>query len=605
MSGEGLRDLAVFSGGFLRQTWLRDALACAGWRVKVGVEPGKTAAIGVWGRRPVSARGLRSAERYGLPVLTIEDGFLRSVEPGRKEPAVSLLLDDLGVHFACGAPSRLERLLAEEPLSDPQLLSRASAGRALLREHRLSKYNAFEEDAADLPQDYVLVVDQTRADASITHGGAGRRDFARMLEAARRDHPDAAIVVRAHPAAKQGHFTQDDLDNRTRFAPPSLNPVPLLEGARAVYTVTSQLGFEAICLGHRPKVFGQPFYMGWGLSDDLQSNPRRGRALSADQLFAGAMLQYPFWYDPGRKREVSFEEAVDGLLARRKLWAVTKPGLVMAEASAWKRPHLAKILAKPAFVANADQGLDLAARSKASLAVWASRMAPDVPDKAKARAVPLLRVEDGFLRSLGLGAELRPLTSLVIDDQGIYFDPTTPSRLDALIAQSDTLPDAALARARALRHHLCASGLSKYNLTNATSSVPSVDGQRRVLVVGQVSDDASLRLGGAPGVDTASLLRQARAAHPDAFLIYKPHPDVEAGLRPGLLEAPEADWVARNSAIVPLIESAEHLWTISSLAGFEALLRKVPVTCLGRPFYAGWGLTDDLGPEIAHRTARP
>ncbi|MEM9269744.1 MAG: capsular polysaccharide biosynthesis protein, partial [Pseudomonadota bacterium] len=185
------------------------------------------------------------------------------------------------------------------------------------------------------------------------------------------------------------------------------------------------------------------------------------------------------------------------------------------------------------------------------------------------------------------------------------FDPTTPSRLDALIAQSDTLPDAALARARALRHHLCASGLSKYNLTKATSSVPSVDGQRRVLVVGQVADDASLRLGGAPGVDTAGLLRQARAAHPDAFLIYKPHPDVEAGLRPGLLEAPEADWVARNAAIVPLIESAEHLWTISSLAGFEALLRKVPVTCLGRPFYAGWGLTVDLGPPIDHRTARP
>ena len=35
---------------------------------------------------------------------------------------------------------------------------------------------------------------------------------------------------------------------------------------------------------------------------------------------------------------------------------------------------------------------------------------------------------------------------------------------------------------------------------------------------------------------------------------------------------------------------------MTSLLGFEALVRGVPVTCLGAPFYAGWGLTRDLGP---------
>jgi capsular polysaccharide export protein len=34
---------------------------------------------------------------------------------------------------------------------------------------------------------------------------------------------------------------------------------------------------------------------------------------------------------------------------------------------------------------------------------------------------------------------------------------------------------------------------------------------------------------------------------------------------------------------------------MTSLMGFEALVRGVPVTCLGTPFYAGWGLTRDLG----------
>jgi capsular polysaccharide export protein len=50
---------------------------------------------------------------------------------------------------------------------------------------------------------------------------------------------------------------------------------------------------------------------------------------------------------------------------------------------------------------------------------------------------------------------------------------------------------------------------------------------------------------------------------------------------------------------------ADEVWTITSTLGFEALLRGLPVTCLGAPFYAGWGLTRDLGPVPERRTARP
>ena len=51
-----------------------------------------------------------------------------------------------------------------------------------------------------------------------------------------------------------------------------------MEGAAAVYTVSSQLGFEAIFAGHKPRVFGQPFYAGWALqttndpSQDVNAN---------------------------------------------------------------------------------------------------------------------------------------------------------------------------------------------------------------------------------------------------------------------------------------------------------------------------------------------
>ena len=53
-----------------------------------------------------------------------------------------------------------------------------------------------------------------------------------------------------------------------------------------------------------------------------------------------------------------------------------------------------------------------------------------------------------------------------------------------------------------------------------------------------------------------------------------------------------------------LIDSADRIETISSLAGFEALLRGKAVACHGVPFYAGWGLTEDLAAIPPRRTRR-
>lgn len=52
-----------------------------------------------------------------------------------------------------------------------------------------------------------------------------------------------------------------------------------------------------------------------------------------------------------------------------------------------------------------------------------------------------------------------------------------------------------------------------------------------------------------------------------------------------------------------LLPQLHEVWTMTSLTGFEALLRGLPVTTLGAPFYAGWGLTRDLGPVPARRLA--
>ncbi|MGR3698930.1 MAG: capsular polysaccharide export protein, LipB/KpsS family, partial [Roseovarius sp.] len=239
-----------------------------------------------------------------------------------------------------------------------------------------------------------------------------------------------------------------------------------------------------------------------------------------------------------------------------------------------------------------------APRTDRRVMVWASQ--------ADTAPVGAVRVEDGFLRSRGLGADLIPPLSLVCDDLGIYYDPTHESRLERLIAARARLRPDQDQRAEALIASLIRHGLSKYNLGQP---VPDLPEGRRILVPGQVEDDASIRLGAGTIRTNLALLQAARTANPDAVILYKPHPDVEAGLRPGAVPPAAArdlaDVILDRTDPARLLGMVDEVWTMTSLLGFEALLRGVRVTTTGTPFYAGWGLTRDLGDIPARRNARP
>jgi capsular polysaccharide export protein len=242
-----------------------------------------------------------------------------------------------------------------------------------------------------------------------------------------------------------------------------------------------------------------------------------------------------------------------------------------------------------------------------AIACWPSRAPRDLAARAAAAGVPVMWVEDGFIRSAGLGAGFLPAASLALDTRRPYFDPAGPSDLEILLATTD-FPPALLARAAALRAALIARGITKYNLGGDAPALPPSPGRRRILVPGQVEDDLSILRGAAGGVrSNLDLLRAVRAAAPDAFIAFKPHPDVEAGYRRGAVPPDQAralaDVVLARAPIAPLLDQMEEIHTITSLTGFEALLRGRAVTCWGRPFYAGWGLTQDRAP-IARRVRR-
>ncbi|HEU0202519.1 MAG TPA: beta-3-deoxy-D-manno-oct-2-ulosonic acid transferase [Burkholderiaceae bacterium] len=219
--------------------------------------------------------------------------------------------------------------------------------------------------------------------------------------------------------------------------------------------------------------------------------------------------------------------------------------------------------------------------------------------------VRVLRVEDGFLRSVGLGADLVAPLSWVVDSRGIYYDPARSSDLEALL-QSAPFPPEVLARAARFRERLVAAGLTKYNVGAGQWHRPRSD-KVVVLVPGQVERDASVRLGGAEVKGNLALLQAVRRARPHAHILYKPHPDVVAGLRAAganELDAHEfCDEILTDVSMSELLPHVDEVHVLTSLAGFEALVRGKPVSTYGQPFYAGWGLTRDAAP-IARRTRR-
>ncbi|TQS73931.1 capsular polysaccharide biosynthesis protein [Rhodobacteraceae bacterium] len=594
------RRLFYFNAGFARQKRLRQILDAAGYDLCLGL-PLAEDRIAVWGRTRYATRGERAARHTGAGLVRVEDAFLRSVLPGRmgdKGP-LGLLIDPYGVHFDASCPSLIEHLAQTHPLDDPALLERARSAIARLRAMQLSKYNNFDPERPAPPPGYVLVIDQTEGDASIRYGHAGPESFAQMLRKARRDHPDARIIIKTHPETRagkrRGHFGLSDCDARTSLLNEPISPWRLLAGAHAVYTVSSLMGFEAILAGHTPHVFGLPFYAGWGVSHDMQSIARRTRTLTPAQLFAVSHILAPVWFDPCRKQRCTLEDALNHLEAECRSYREDRHGYLMTGMSRWKRPHLRRIFGRYGQVRFGTPDR-LPTSSAPPIVHWASK--PARPDGAA-------RMEDGFLRSNGLGAQLVPPLSLICDTRGIYYDPNDPSDLEELVARP--LDRAQKTRINSLLDNVIAARLSKYNLHAPAENLPE---GVRVLVPGQVEDDASIRCGmGGRGGRNLDLLRVARERNPKAVVVYKPHPDVEAGLRPGAIAQHEArryaDVICHNSDPVALIEACDRVVTMTSLLGFEALIRGKPVTCLGMPFYAGWGLTEDLHPAPARRTARP
>ena len=556
-----------------------------------------------WGRKENTERARGFAIKSGLPFIALEDGFLGYLShPVLGSPRLSYVQDDQGIYYDAGRASALEALITKHASSrsDGRRHARAEEIRQRIKTIGASKYN-FSGRKATLGDGKgpaaILLVDQTLGDMSVRLGAADAQSFQKAFEAALADYPDHEIWIKSHPdvlsGLKKGYLPgvaqAEKHSSKIRFIKDTGNVYDLLDQVAAVYCVTSQLGFEALIAGKKVVTFGWPFYAGWGLTEDrgeavsmvAQNLLQRRTARPSIMEFLLAVLEdYAIYVDPFKDVVCDIHRALDLIEAEL---AIEKPDWQSKFRpkgfSLWKRSFL------HAFLPRTKQK-----DAKYQDLLW-GRKPNDIADGKS-----VTRMEDGFLRSVGLGSDLKRPASLVIDPKGIYFDATKASALEYYYNSSE-LSKAAEKRALDLQKALLQTKVSKYNL----GDLEPVDfrksaGDRQVILVpGQVESDASIRYG-SPRIKTnIDLLKAVRNTNPSAYLVYKPHPDVMSGNREADVGDPKefADRVVENIDIIRCFAAVDAVHTATSLSGFEALIRGLPVTTYGLPFYAGWGLTFD------------
>lgn len=621
---QGAGVVATFSTGICAHRHMRALLGAAELRLKPSSADAQyiDCVVG-WGEKPNTAQAQTYAREHGLPYLRLEDGFVRSVGLGVEgSPTYSIVQDDLGIYYDATRESRLERLLngnGDEAalLKDPELLARAERCMDRLVAGQISKYNNTPVAPPTLPPSHgrkrVLIVDQTAGDMSLKLGALPPGGLQSMLETCRQEHPNAQLIVKTHPDVLRGKKRSALGCNPKQypdvfFLTAPANPIALLHQVDHVCVATSQMGMEALLCGKSVTCFGAPFYAGWGLTDDRVATPRRVTSRSLAEVFAAAYLIYSQYVDPATGEAGTLEDVLEHMIRQRTMYACNGQALVCQGFSSWKHDFIRAYLRapghEPRFISK-RKNISSKVQNEASMLVrWGSRDRLQKGSQPNTD-LPLARMEDGFLRSPGLGSDLTVPASLVVDQRGIYYDPTQPSDLEHILQHTEFSVEE-LERAERLRQLVLTARVSKYNLgENGPIARAARPQQRVILVPGQVENDASIQLGCRDIRSNLELLAAVRKACPNDYIVYKPHPDVVTQNRPGQVHRAEAqalcDEIVTHVHIHHCLAAADEVHTMTSLVGFEGLLREKAVSTYGLPFYAGWGLTHDRH-QLARRS---
>nr|WP_275980306.1 hypothetical protein [Halalkalibacter alkaliphilus] len=447
-----------------------------------------------------------------------------------------------------------------------------------------------------------------------------------LIWIAKLENPEAHIIFKAGDENFESDELLETINKLATIVEEQTDISEFISVVDKVYTKDSPNALVALVADKTVITFGSPFYAGWGLTEDRKKIENRSRTLSIKELVGVSLIKYPLYINPFTKDKIEVEESVllqekvgsieskyDISLMKKsetegddtsrssnnhyydlkedletKKVGIVSPGLK-------KMANLDKLLpAEVVFDPAGDQIEELD-----YVGGWGLK--PGYKDArvfAEKHGVPYLAMEDGFLRSVGLGVDGAPSLSFSLDDVGVYYDASKPSRLENILNSTGWETKELIDDAKKAIQLIKENYLSKYNTGRIMDpSEFRQNGRKRVLVVDQTLGDMSIALGLGSQQSFINMFYKAKQENPGADIYVKVHPDVIAGKKQGNIQNLKEDEhtiiLSEGTNPLSLLENMDAVYVVTSQMGFEALLLGKEVHCFGMPFYAGWGITHD------------
>ncbi len=573
----------------------------------------ETTHYAVWG---IGKETNKSAEieatSKAIPIIRLEDGLIRSFSSD--ESTYSLYQSKDGIYYDFTNNSNVENLLNSDWIPSSKDNEDYNLSLEMINKYNISKYN----EHPDIHSTYfsttkknLLLIDQTFNDHSVLFGNANEQSFYNMLIHALNQSDVYNIYVKIHPEVISGKKTgylynlinnlpqeQKDLINiiSGNYNVPSIFPY-----VDAIYVVTSQVGFDALLREKQVFCFGSPFYSGWGITNDMVKGKFRHKERSIKDIFIAIMFYCTTYINPFTKKKGTILDLIEYISLQKR--HSNKKDITFYKTKLWKRGILERFLNTSKSNTNFIFELNNAPLFKELVATWGYKFIPEIKNVRQKCCI-----EDGFIRSAGLGSNIEDPLSLVVDYNGIYFNPHTESDLEKIL-NYENFTQYEIKQAEKVISELFNKKITKYNVGTIDNNLKNIKenhlNQKIILAPGQVEDDASIMLGAQEINTNYKLLSAIAEYNPNSVIIYKPHPDVLVGNRKGnindeqfkLLQKtyPQVTfYIEKQANIIDCFNIANEVHVITSTSGLEAILRNKKVVTYGLPFYGGYGLTVDM-----------
>ncbi len=404
-------------------------------------------------------------------IFTVRPGPLAGFHPELNEPTSSLVLApaakdgtaDLSLAMAASARTFFE--------ASELKLAEALMGR--LVETGLSRWNnlpSISLQVLNISSPFQLLLIDEGDNAS------SDRELNEVLKTIKKQRPESSLLVwqaAAHQDQLEQRLSNDDAAAVAIL--PNCQLAPLLAEASAVHVLRADAGLDAVFHGCEVHCHAPAFSAGFGQTIDHSPRITQQKKLSVAELAAATLIRMPIYLNIHNRQITDPSTAIKQLLLLRDQRMLMRPRVYAFDMPYWRRRAVEPFLIGPGgkvvyMTSKAPKTRRALAQQDTPFDVvtWGADPAP-TPLTESARHV---RLEDGFLRSAGLGAALHfPGSLFRAMDSSLHYDARGENDITNSLQSAHTTAEER-SRADQLRKRIIRLGATKYMLAPRNLPLP-------------------------------------------------------------------------------------------------------------------------------------